>query len=126
MKSAHSLCKNSRAWISKRDLFMTPRQSKKAMSTMGSAGICSCSLLLRTIGDLLWIPPGQLKGFPCHFSGKEPTCQCRRHKRHGCNPRVRKIHWRRKQQPILVFLPGESHGQRSPEGRKESIMTETT
>ena len=37
--------------------------------------------------------------------------------------------WRRKQQPTPVFLPGESHGQRSllgssPQGRKQSDMTE--
>ena len=29
---------------------------------------------------------------------------------------VRKIPWRRKWQPTPVFLPGESHGQRSLEG----------
>ena len=40
------------------------------------------------------------------------TCRCRRHKRHRFNPWVRKIPWRRKWQPILVVLPGESHGQR--------------
>ena len=39
--------------------------------------------------------------------------------------------WRRKQQPTPVFLPGESHGQRSlvgysPWGRKESDTTEAT
>ena len=37
--------------------------------------------------------------------------------------------WRREWQPALVFLPGESYGQRSlaghsPRGRKESDMTE--
>ena len=42
---------------------------------------------------------------------------------------VGKIPWRRARQPILVFLPGESHGQRSlagysPWGHKESDMTE--
>ena len=31
----------------------------------------------------------------------------------GVDPWVRKILWRRKWQPTLVFLPGESHGQRS-------------
>jgi len=41
---------------------------------------------------------------------KESTCQCRRH---GFDPWVRKISWRRKWQPIPVFLPGKSHGQRS-------------
>ena len=39
--------------------------------------------------------------------------------------------WRRAQQPIPVFLPGESHGQRSLAGystwgHKELDMTETT
>ena len=29
------------------------------------------------------------------------------------DPWVRKIPWRRKWQPTLVFLPGKSHGQRS-------------
>ena len=42
---------------------------------------------------------------------------------------VRKIPWRRKWLPTPVFLPGESHGQRSlvghsPWGRKESDTTE--
>ena len=61
--------------------------------------------------------------------GKESACQSRRHKRYKFDPWVRKISWRRKWQPISVFLPGESHGQRSlvgysPWGRKESDMTE--
>ena len=44
---------------------------------------------------------------------KEPTCQCQRHKRHGVDPWVGKIPWRRAQQPTPIFLHGESHGQRS-------------
>ena len=48
---------------------------------------------------------------------------------HGFYPLVKKFPWRRAWQPTPVFLPGESHGQRSlglysPEGRKESDMTE--
>ena len=39
--------------------------------------------------------------------------QCRRHRRHGFDPWVRKIPWRRVWEPTPVFLPGESHGQRS-------------
>ena len=35
-------------------------------------------------------------GFPGGASGKEPTCQCRRHKRHGFDPWVEKIPWSRK------------------------------
>ena len=49
-------------------------------------------------------------------SGKEPSCQCRGRKRHRFHPWGRKIPWRRKWQPTPVFLPGESHGQRSPVG----------
>ena len=33
--------------------------------------------------------------------------------RHGFDPWVRKIPWRRKWQATPVILPGESHGQRS-------------
>jgi len=31
----------------------------------------------------------------------------------GFDPWVRKIPWRRAWQPVPVFLPGESHGQKS-------------
>ena len=49
----------------------------------------------------------------------------------GLIPGSGKIPWRRKWQPTRVFLPGESHGQRSlagysPQGRKESDTTEMT
>ena len=47
------------------------------------------------------------------WSGKEPACQCRRHKRHGFDPWVGKIPWRRAWQHTPVFWPGESHRQRS-------------
>ena len=40
----------------------------------------------------------------------------RRCKRCGFDPWVGKILWRRKWQPTAVFLPGESHGQRSLTG----------
>ena len=68
-------------------------------------------------------------GFPGDASGKEPACKCRRYKRPGFNPWVGKIPWRRTWQPTPVFLPGESHGQKSlvgysPWGHKESAMTE--
>ena len=45
-----------------------------------------------------------LKGLPGGTGGKEPVCQCRRCKRHKFDPWVRKIPWRRKWQPTLVFL----------------------
>ena len=41
---------------------------------------------------------------------------CRSRRRLGFDPWVWKIPWRRAWQPTPVFLPGESHWQRSPEG----------
>ena len=63
------------------------------------------------------------------MGGKEPTCQCRRHKRQGFDSWVSKIPWSRAWPPTPVFFPGESHGQRSLAGygpwcRKESDTTE--
>ena len=55
-------------------------------------------------------------GFPGGASGKETDCQCRRHKRRGFYPWVRKITWSRKWQPTPVLLPGESHGQKEAGG----------
>ena len=46
-------------------------------------------------------------------SGKEPACQCRRLKKLGFDPWVRKIPWKWRWQSNPVFLPGGSHGQRS-------------
>ena len=52
-------------------------------------------------------------GFPGGTNGNEPTCQCRRFRRCGVDPWVKKSPWRRKWQPSPVFLPEKSHGQRS-------------
>ena len=72
------------------------------------------------------LPADSLSG---SSSGKEPACQCRRHKRCGFDPWVGKIPWRRGWQPIPVFLSGKSHRQRSlegyaPQGLKELDTTE--
>ena len=50
------------------------------------------------------------------LSGKEPICQCRRHRKCGFDLWVRKIPWRRKWQSTPVFLPRLSRGQRSLSG----------
>ena len=62
--------------------------------------------------------------FPGGSDGKE-SLQCRRSE---FDPWVGKIPWRRGWQPTLVFLPGESHGQRSvvgysPQGHRASDIT---
>jgi len=84
--------------------------------------VCFSTFSLRS--SVVW-------GFPRWLSGKESTCQCRRHKNCRFKPWVGKIPWRRAWQPTPVFLPGEPHGQRrlvgcSPQGRKELDMTECT
>ena len=63
-------------------------------------------------------------GLPGGTSGKKSTCQFRRCKRHGFDPWVRKMPWRRKWQPTPILLPGKSHGHRRladyiPWGHKE-------
>ena len=55
--------------------------------------------------------------------------QFRKHRRHRFNPWVSKIPWKREWLPTPVFLPGESHGQKSlvgysQWGHKELDMTE--
>ena len=80
--------------------------------------------------EMTWHSAAQfVKSFPCVSVSKESACQCRRFKRCRFNSWVRKIPWRRAWQPTLVFLLGESHGQRSPVGyspwsHKELDMTE--
>ena len=54
-----------------------------------------------------------LCGLSRWLTGKEPTCQFRRYKRHTFHPWLGKIPWRRAWQPTPVFLPGESCGQRN-------------
>ena len=58
-----------------------------------------------------------LQGFPGDASGKEPTCQCRRHKSRRFDPWVGKTPWRKAWQttPVVFFLENP-HGQRSLEG----------
>ena len=78
------------------------------------------------IYPLFWNSPG----LPWWLSGKESVYQHRKCRRHGFGPWVGKISWRRKWHPTPVFLPGESHGQRSladysPWGHKESDTTES-
>ena len=56
--------------------------------------------------------PYTLLGFTGGNGPKESTGQCRRPKRRGLAPWVRRIPWRRKWHPTSVFLPGTSYGQR--------------
>ena len=84
----------------------------------------SCVRLFATLLDCS--PPGSsVYGF---IQARILYClSCLQCRRHGFDPWVRKIPWRRTWLPTPVFLSGESHGQRilagySPQGHKEPGM----
>ena len=95
---------------------------KKAGYTLGFRIVvskCSCKIKFKIYSywteNKPWLPGS--------------ACVCLQCRRPGFDSWVRKISWRRKWQPTPVFLPGESHGQRSLvgcslQGRKESDTTE--
>ena len=77
-------------------------------------------LFLQELNTFIWNIVIWARGFPHSSVGKKICPQCRRP---GFYSSVGKIPWRRKWQPTPVFLPGDSHGQRSlagycPWGRK--------
>ena len=98
-------------------------------------------LLAKFISTFMWVDPdslfltslthqlfiklalaGPLEGLPVAVVKDLP--EWRSHRRHRFSPWVRKSPWRRPWQPTPVFLPGESHEQRSlmgysPWGHKE-------
>ena len=100
----------------------------------------SCSLLPGVAAMLLPCSPeacvsvdaSSCKGRASLVSRRQRIClQCRRCRRHGFHPRVRKIPWRGAWQPPPGLLPGKSHGQRSPVGYsplgpRESDTSEAT
>ena len=69
--------------------------------------------------------------YPCAQANRLQggTGQCRNCRSPEFNPQARNVPWRRESQPTPVFLPEESHGQKSLEGYsswgcKESVTTE--
>ena len=68
-------------------------------------------------------------GFPDDTGGKEPACECRRHRGFRFDPWAGKTPWSWRWQPTAVFLPEKFQGQRrrvgySSWGHKESDTTE--
>ena len=62
-----------------------------------------------------------MQELPWWLSGKASTCQCKEMQVQSLGW---KAPWRRKWQPTPVFLPGESHGQRSLAGNSPWIRKE--
>ena len=106
-----------------------PRQSCRPLEFLGLQLLLSSptSALAATVSlatpspTSLYKDPYDSIGLPRWLSGKESTCQCRRHR---FNPWVGKIPWRKKWPSIPVFLPGESNGQRSLVGYRPLICKE--
>ena len=65
---------------------------------------------LHQVAKVNWVKTNFF-GLPRWHSGKESAWQCKRCRRHGSDPWIRKIPGRRNWQPSPLFLPGESHGQ---------------
>ena len=66
------------------------------------------------------------RGFTGGANDKEPACQGRRCKRHGFDPWVRKILWRRARQPTPVFFPVKLHEQGSLVGYSHGLAKSQT
>ena len=107
---------------------------------------CTCNLLslinmpLRCLHVFLWLDscaffflftyPLYGYGFPGGRVSIESPCQCKKGRRCGFSLWVGTFPWKKKWQPVPVFLPGKFQGQRSlvgysPWGHKELDTPET-
>ena len=74
-----------------------------------ASSLCVISSSWKHTSLWVWGPPNAAWGFPGGSVVKNlPACR-----RHGFDPWVRKVPWRRKWQPTPLFLLGKSNGQRS-------------
>ena len=89
----------SQAYLSK---YNAENHFKGSFPVLGSQPLSEVVIKTRSISPLVQLPSHNI------------CLQCRRHKRSGLDPWIGRIPWRRAWQPTPVFLPGESHGQRSP------------
>ena len=105
---------------------------KWSACSAGDAGLIpesACNARDRGLIPGLGRSPGEGKGCPLQYSGLENSMDCtvdgvansRTQLRDFHFTSLGKIPWRREWQPILVFLPGESYGQRSLVGYTQSM-----
>ena len=75
-----------------------PRSKRLLISWLQSASVVLLeSKKIKSVTVSIISPSicNEVLGFPGDTNGKEPACQCRRHKRCGFDPWVGKIPWRR-------------------------------
>ena len=99
-----------RPWCNWHEIGQTPGDGE------GQGGLACCSPWSHTESDMTGQLNDHKKRLPGGARGKESVCQCRRCKRCGFDPWVKKIPWSKKWHPTPVFLPGKFHGQRSVAG----------
>ena len=81
--------------------------------------ICCCLFLFLLLDSYFFqflLEYSWFTGLPRWLSVEKSICLCRRHRICRFDTWVRNIPWRREWHPTPVFLPGESHGQRSQAG----------
>ena len=128
LKSCKLHCQNETWWVEQRICFLPPSAiernhhihqqikqvwcSKLPGCKLMPLNKCSPEKKKKTQNSLIKSKGNKIEmlSFPV---GSVVACQCRKGK--GCTFDTwgRKIPWRRAQQPTPVFLPGDSHGQRS-------------
>ena len=122
------LCHQEGRTVDEIDLRVTPSWDKNNDCGTLSPGHTFLSGLVQWFLFSGFVETSQFSG---STSGKESTCQCKRHKWHGFDHWLREIPWRKKWHSTPVFLPGKFPGQKSlvgcsPWGRKELDITEVT
>ena len=88
---------------------------KKNLRSLGK-NFFKFSIIIRDLPTLLFLWGALIPEVNSFVNGtncKEPTCHAGDIKGCRLDTWVRKIFWRKAQQSTPVFLPGESHGQRS-------------
>ena len=96
-------------------LYNHPNQQAECLEGAGeSCKVTGSFLFHQKLSGRQHFPGGPvIRTLTGNVSGKESTYQCRRPKKCRFNSWVGKIPQKRAWQPTPVFLPGESHGQRS-------------
>ena len=84
-------------------MLLAPYPPPLTTSNLSSVSVNFELFFISRVYEMIW-------GFPGGGSGKEPTCQCGRH-RCRFSPWVGKIPWRRAWQATPVYFPGEPQGQ---------------
>ena len=96
-------------------LYLLPLPSLLYLTLWIALGVPGCGehLGIRLLARLLpplFTPPFLLLGLPCGSAGKESACNVADL---GSNPGLWRSPWGRECLPTPIFLPGESHRQRS-------------